>query len=276
MLSSVGHTTSMSLYQHMASKRTTGDRFFGIAAPTGGNANSCLMSALGRSVFSLSLWKLWAWALPPALQLRCHCHGCFILLQELLKSFTISNFGFKGIQKSCAVQSRCKHDCRVKYCCWASVRLQQMLGQKINDYRPWKFIVIQDMSYDIKTCPSLPTDPHSQQANKGYPNCPRWKSNSSCQGCPVNAQRAAHTSEPGIRSWCDPSPCEWAVQWSSTVLSRTLGSVSLTTHLIFTKLMLTITWKAALPQSVNHSQQQWNQETFRGLGKGKKKGKKAS
>lgn len=134
----------MNLYQYIASKNTTRDRFFGIAAPPG-KCKQLLDVSLGkRCVSSLCPWKLWAWALPLALQLHCHCHGCFILLQKILKTFTISNFVFKGTQKSCAVHSRCKHDCRVKYHSWASVRLQQMLGQNINDYRPWKFIVIQD------------------------------------------------------------------------------------------------------------------------------------
>lgn len=151
----------MNLYQHMASKKTTGDRLLGIAAPQG-QCKQLLDASLGkRCVSSLSPWKLWAWALPPALQLHCHSHGCFILLRKMLKTFTISNFGFKGNQKSWVLKSRPKHDCRVKYHSWASVMLQQMLGQKIKDYRPWKFIVIQDHVVLHKDLP--PSDHRSSQ-----------------------------------------------------------------------------------------------------------------
>lgn len=62
------------------------------------------------------------------------------------------------------------------------------------------------MSYHMKPSPSLATDPRNNQANKGYPKCPRWKTFSSCQGCPINTQRAAHTPEPGVRRTCDPTP----------------------------------------------------------------------
>lgn len=168
----------MNLYQYIALKKTTGDRFFGIAVSPGAMQAvvRLLDASLGkRCVSSLSSWKLWAWALPLALQLHCHCHGCFIWLQKMLKTFTIFNFGFKGTQKSYAVHSRHKHDCRVKYHSWASVRLQQMLGQKINDYRPWKFIVIQDHVVLHKDLP-LPDHRSPQLSGKqGIPQLPQMK-----------------------------------------------------------------------------------------------------
>lgn len=160
------------------------------------------------------------------------------------------------------LHSRHKHDCSVKYHSWASVRLQQMLGQKINDYRPWKSIVIQD---HVALYKDLPLSDHRspQLSGKQDPQVPQMKGQQQLPKLPRRCRessthsRASHQE----REWPHSSPCEWAVLQHSTVLSRTLGSESLSTQLVFTKLMLTSTWQATLPPSDDHSQQQWNQET---------------
>lgn len=133
------------------------------------------------------------------------------------KTFTIYNFGFKSAQKPWALHSRHKHNCRVKYHSWASVRLQQMLGQKINDYRPWKSIVIQD---HVALYKDLPLSDHRspQLSGKQDPQVPQMKGQQQLPKLPRRCRESSTHSRASHQEheWPHSSPCEWAVLQQDT------------------------------------------------------------